>query len=48
VELYLKIMRKMSCDVITAVLFGEGDTGCMKREKINHRSSNGNVEFVEK
>jgi hypothetical protein len=29
---YLKIMMKMSCDVITAVLFKE-DTGCVEREK---------------
>jgi hypothetical protein len=28
---YLKIIMKMSCDVITAVLFTEEDTGCVKR-----------------
>jgi hypothetical protein len=41
-------MMKMSCDVITAVLFkGEG-SDCMKRGEINPRSSSGKVEYVEK
>jgi hypothetical protein len=31
VAIYLKIMTKMSRDVITAVLFREEDIGCMKR-----------------
>jgi len=31
VATYLKIIMKMICDVITAVLFEEEDTGCMKR-----------------
>jgi hypothetical protein len=34
---------KMSCDVITAVLFTIEDTGCVKRGEINP-----NVEYVEK
>jgi len=43
---YLKIMMKMSCAVITAVLFKGEDTGCMKRGEINPPSSYGNVEYV--
>jgi len=31
VSTYLKIMMKMTCDVITAVLFEGEDAGCMKR-----------------
>jgi len=31
VTTYLKIIMKMSCDVITAELFAEIDTGCKKR-----------------
>jgi len=31
VATYLKIIMKMTCEVITAVLFEEEDTGCMKR-----------------
>jgi hypothetical protein len=42
VATYLKIMMKMSCDVITAVLFKEEDTACMKRGEINPRFSYGN------
>jgi len=34
--------------VITAVLFIEEDTGCVKRGEINPRSSYGNVEYVDK
>jgi hypothetical protein len=47
VATYLKIIMKMSCDVITTELFTEEDTGCMKRGEINPRSSYGNVEYVE-
>jgi len=35
VATYSKIMMKMTCDVITAVLFTEEDTGCVKRGEIN-------------
>jgi hypothetical protein len=48
VATYIKIMMKMSCDVITAVLFKGEDSGCMKRGEINRRSSYGNVKYVEK
>jgi hypothetical protein len=48
VATYLKIMMKMSCDVITAVLFKGEDSGCMKRGEINRRSAYGNVECVGK
>jgi len=48
VATYLKIILKMTCDVITAVLCEEEDTGCMKRGEINPQSSYRNVEYVEK
>ena len=41
-------MMKMTCDVITAVLFTEGDTGCVNRGEINPPSSYGNVGYVDK
>jgi len=46
VATYLKIMMKMTCDVITAVLFKGEDTGCTKRGEINPRSSYGNMEYI--
>jgi hypothetical protein len=48
VATYLKIMMKMSCDVITAVLLKGDDSGCMKRGEIKLPSSYGNMEYVEK
>jgi hypothetical protein len=41
VATYVKIMMKMSCVVITAVLFKGEDSGCVKRGEINPRSSYG-------